>query len=59
MAKKLYRSRNKILGGVASGVAEYLDIDPVIVRVIWFILCFAGGLGILAYVLFWIFTPSK
>ena len=59
MTKKLYRSKSKVLGGVAAGVAEYMNIDPIIVRIIWFILCFAYGLGIVAYILFWIFTPSK
>jgi len=59
MSKKLYRSNDKVLGGVASGVAEYMDVDPLIVRIIWVVLCFAFGVGILAYILFWIFTPNS
>ncbi|MEI8364539.1 MAG: PspC domain-containing protein [archaeon] len=59
MVKRLKRSREHILGGVCSGFAKYFDIDPVLVRIIWFILCFVGGIGILAYLLFWIFTPLE
>ncbi|MBI1960793.1 MAG: PspC domain-containing protein [Candidatus Liptonbacteria bacterium] len=55
--KKLYRSRtNKILGGVAGGFAEYFDIDPVIMRLVFFALLFSGTF-ILAYIAAWIFVP--
>ena len=55
--KKLYRSRhNKIIGGVAGGIAEYFDIDPIIVRLALFGLVFSGAF-ILAYIAAWIFVP--
>jgi phage shock protein C len=55
--KKLYRSRdNKIIAGVAGGVAEYFDIDTVIVRLVFFGLLFSGAF-ILAYLAAWIFVP--
>ena len=48
--KKLYRSKsNRMIAGVCAGVAEYLNIDPTVIRVIWAIACF-GTLGILAYI---------
>jgi phage shock protein PspC (stress-responsive transcriptional regulator) len=60
MVKRLYRSKKDILlGGVCGGFAKYFDLDPVLVRIIWFVLCFVGGIGILAYLLFWVFTPLE
>ena len=59
MNKKLYRSnRDKMLGGVAGGLADYFDVDPTIVRVVFVISLFLGGTGILAYVLLWIIVPE-
>jgi phage shock protein PspC (stress-responsive transcriptional regulator) len=57
--KKLYKSRNKWLAGVAGGVAEYFNIDPTIVRVIWLILALAYGAGILAYIIAWLVVPKN
>ncbi len=48
-----------MIGGVCSGVAEYFDVDPVWVRVAFVLLALANGLGILAYLLLWIFIPRK
>jgi len=57
-SKGLYRSRrNSIIGGVAGGIAEALDIDPVIIRVIFVLLVFAGGSGGLLYLILWIVLP--
>lgn len=57
--KKLYRSKkNRILGGVCAGVAEYLGIDPNIVRVIWVIVSLVYGLGLLAYIVMWLLVPE-
>lgn len=54
--KRLYRDENhKILGGVCSGIAAYLGIDPVIVRVLFIL----SGIGFLAYILLWIFVPGS
>ncbi|HCR52692.1 TPA: PspC domain-containing protein [Candidatus Kaiserbacteria bacterium] len=55
--KKLYRSRtNRIIGGVAGGLAEYFDIDPIIVRLVTFGLMFSGAF-LIAYIAAWIFVP--
>jgi len=49
--KRLYKStRDRKLFGVCAGIAEYLDIDPTIIRLIWVIAVFAFGTGILAYI---------
>ena len=60
MNRRLYRSRrDSVLGGVAGGVAEYLDIDPSIVRIIWAVLAIVtGGLFVLIYIVMWIVVPE-
>jgi phage shock protein C len=58
--KKLYRSRkNRMLGGVCGGIAEYFNIDPVIIRLITVALFFAGGSALLAYIIALIIIPSE
>ena len=59
MGKRLYRSRNdRMIAGVCGGIAEYFNIDPVIVRIITVILLLPGGLpGFLPYVILWIVVP--
>lgn len=58
MARKLYRSSgNKMLGGVCSGLAEYLDADPSLIRLLWVLAFFALGAGILAYLVAWVIIP--
>lgn len=58
--KRLYRSKTeKIFGGVCGGLGNYFSIDPVLVRVIWAVLLFAGGVGFLAYILAWIIIPEE
>ncbi|MBP3261401.1 PspC domain-containing protein [Pseudobutyrivibrio sp.] len=49
--KKLYKSSNKKICGVCAGIAEYFDIDPTIVRLIWAAVTLAGGSGILIYII--------
>jgi phage shock protein C len=50
--RRLYRSRNdKQLAGVAAGMAEYLDLDPTLVRILWILSVFLGGFTILLYVI--------
>ena len=56
-ALRLYKARKKI-AGVCAGVARYLDVDPVLVRVLWVAFTFCGGAGFLAYVLALIIIPS-
>lgn len=59
-AHRLYKSRDdRFLFGVAGGLAEYFDIDPVLVRVGWVLLTIAtGGIGLLVYIVMAIITPS-
>ena len=58
MDKKLYRSRNnRMIAGVCGGIAEYFNIDPTIIRIIWAILCIYG-IGILAYIIAVIVIPE-
>lgn len=58
-SKKIYRScKNKILGGVAGGLGEYFDIDPILIRLIFVILAFAGLSGLLIYVIAWLIIPE-
>ena len=50
--KRLFRSRkDRVIGGVCGGMGNYFNIDPVLARVIWAVLFFAGGVGLLAYIL--------
>jgi phage shock protein C len=59
MTKKLYRStRDRMLGGVAGGLAEYFEIDSTLIRILFIITLFLGGTGIIAYVLLWIVVPE-
>ena len=58
--KRLYRSaKDKILGGVCGGVADYFNIDPTIVRILWILFSLIYGSGILAYIIAWIIIPRN
>jgi phage shock protein C len=59
MNRRLYRSQTEsVLGGVAGGVAEYLDLDPAIVRVVWALLALiTGGVFFILYIVMWIVVP--
>lgn len=59
--KRLYRSkRDKVLGGVCAGIANYFEVDPVIVRLIWIIFTLVSmGFGIIAYIVAWIIVPEE
>lgn len=57
--RRLYRNpRNRMIGGVCSGLGNYFDIDPVIVRLLFLVLFLTGGIGVLAYILAWIIIPA-
>ena len=59
MEKKLYRNtQNKLLAGVCSGIADYIHIDPTIVRLIWALIGLTGA-GIAAYLICAIIIPEK
>ena len=57
--KKLYRIEDGKVLGVCGGFVEYFDIDPTIVRVVWAVLTFAYGTGLLAYFICAICMPKK
>lgn len=58
--KRLYRSRkDKILAGICGGVGKYLDIDPIIIRLIFIVLLLTVGSGILIYLIAWIIIPLE
>lgn len=58
--KRLYRSgKHRILGGVCGGIGEYLNVDPVIIRLLWVIATLALGFGVLAYIIAWIIIPRN
>jgi phage shock protein C len=60
MPKKLYRSRtNKMIAGICGGLAEYMDADPTVIRLVAALLVLAGGLSIWAYLIAWIIIPEQ
>ncbi len=60
MDKRLYRSRrDKIIGGVAGGIGQYFDIDPLIVRILFVVGALVGGWGVVAYIVCWIVIPQE
>ncbi len=61
MTRRLYRSRtDTVLGGVAAGLATYLNADPALVRIAWAILVpITGGAALLAYIVAWVVIPEE
>ncbi len=59
MKERLYRSRNRVIGGVSAGLGDYLNIDPVIVRVLFIVFTLINGLGLLLYIILWIIVPEE
>jgi phage shock protein C len=58
--KKLYLSDdNRKIAGVCGGIAEYLNLDPTVVRVVWVIVALIFGSGILAYLVAWLIMPKR
>lgn len=56
---KLFRdSYNQVLGGVASGLGNYFNLDPLLVRILFVLLAIFGGGGVIIYILLWIFVPD-
>jgi phage shock protein PspC (stress-responsive transcriptional regulator) len=57
--KKIFRSnKNRMIGGVCAGLAEYLDVDPTIIRLLTAALTVIGGLSIFVYLIAWIIIPE-
>jgi phage shock protein C len=58
MQKRLHRSRTeRMIAGVCGGIAEYFDVDPTIVRIVWVLITFLAGVGVLLYLILWIIMP--
>lgn len=57
--KRLVKSQNKMIAGVAAGVAEYFGIDPVIARLGFVVAALLGSAGFWAYVILWVVMPSE
>ena len=57
--KKLTRSNNKSLAGVCAGIAEYFDVDPTVIRILYvFLTVFSAGFpGILVYIILAVIMP--
>ena len=60
MKKRLYKSRNdKKIDGVCAGIAEYFDIDPTLIRLVWAFAVLFAGTGIWAYIIAAIVMPRN
>jgi phage shock protein C len=60
MPRRLTRdTRNAVLGGVAGGFARYFDVDPVLTRLAFILLCFAHGIGLIFYFICWAIMPRE
>ena len=60
MSKKLYKSTtDRKLYGVCAGIANYLNIDPTVVRLLWALITFVGGAGVVAYVVCALVIPDE
>ena len=58
--KRLYRSKkDRILGGVCGGMGKYFGIDSNLVRLLFVLLAFAGGAGIIVYLAGWLIIPEE
>ena len=58
--KKLYKSNSqKMIAGVCGGIAEYLNLDPTLVRLIFVAISLLGGSGLLAYIIAAIIMPNE
>ena len=56
--KKLMRSfTDKKIAGVCAGLADYFDMDPTVIRVVWLLAVLLVGTGVLAYIILWIVLP--
>ena len=60
MKKRLYRNTKEgMIFGVCSGLSDYLDVDPSLIRIIWTLTIICFGTGIIAYLLAFFLIPSK
>jgi phage shock protein PspC (stress-responsive transcriptional regulator) len=60
MKDKLYRSRRiKVFGGIAGGMSQYFNLDPIIIRVIFVVITIMHGVGLILYIILWIVIPEE
>jgi phage shock protein C len=60
MSKKLYKSTSdRKLCGVCAGIANYLNVDPTVVRLLWALITFLGGAGLIAYIVCALVIPDE
>jgi phage shock protein PspC (stress-responsive transcriptional regulator) len=58
ISKRLYKSRNnRIIDGICGGVAEYFEVDPTIVRILWTLITLLGGTGFILYIVAMVIMP--
>ena len=59
MSKKLTKGSERMIAGVCSGIAEYFDTDPTLIRILFVLFALALGSGLLFYIILAIIIPSK
>lgn len=57
--RRLTRSRDGMIGGVCAGLADYMGLDPTVVRVAWILMVFFAGFGIILYIILWLVMPQR
>lgn len=59
--RRLYRASEKdsMIAGVCAGIADYFNVDPTLVRIVWVLFTFWMGFGIFAYLIAWIIIPRR
>ena len=58
--RKLYRSKtDRKVAGVCGGLAQYFNIDPTLIRVVFVVLAVLGGSGLVLYLALWIIVPNE
>ncbi|HNQ25805.1 MAG TPA: PspC domain-containing protein [Methanoregulaceae archaeon] len=59
--KRLYRPKTeRLLGGVCSGIGQYFDTDPNLIRIVWVVLTLLSiGVGVIAYLIAWLIIPEE
>lgn len=56
----LHRSEtNRIIAGVAGGLGEYFNVDPILVRIVFILLTIFNGIGLILYLILWVIIPSQ
>lgn len=60
--KRLYRAAEKdsMIGGVCAGIADYFEVDPTLVRILWVVLTMLDlGIGVVGYLIGWVIIPRR